>query len=176
MRIPAVLVLAAALAGCGAAERDTANAASPAVLMGEFRAASELAQRVTGDASIERGGLIFGKGVVLYTRVLEPRRGTDTIARDGDSYAAIALGPSTLRVELRRIVEQSVADGSAGLCGDADPSYVALAHDERATSVTVMVFAGDEPPGPNATSSQLCGAFGFVAPDGARTRQGVLLQ
>jgi hypothetical protein len=176
MRFLAVLLLAAAVAGCGAAERDTANAAGPAVLTGEFRAASDAAERITGDVSIERGGLIFGKGVVLYTRVLEPRRGADAIARDGDSYASIALGPSSLRVELRRILEQNLADGAAGLCGDADPSYVALAHDERATSVTVILFAGHEPPGPNATSSRLCGAFGFAAPDGARTRQGVLLQ
>jgi hypothetical protein len=39
-----------------------------------------------------------------------------------------------------------------------------------------MVFAGEEPPGPQATQSRLCAIFTYAAPDGARTREGVVLR
>lgn len=144
--------------------------------MGEFRAVSETARMKTGDVAIERGGLIFARGVTLYTRVLAPRRGADLIARDGDSYAAAVLGPSELQVELRRVNEQVLTGDAQSLCGAEAPAYVALVHDARATSVTLLAFAGEEAPGPDATQSRLCGAYGYAAPDGARTREGVLLR
>jgi hypothetical protein len=86
------------------------------------------------------------------------------------------LGPAELAVELRRVTEQIVSEGARGVCGEVRPAYVALAYDERATAVTLLVFTGDEPPGPNATQSELCATFAYAAPDGARTRQGVLLR
>lgn len=176
MRALFVCMLMALLAGCGEAPDGSANAAEPAVLTGEYRAASDTARQITGDVSIERAGLIFARGVVLYTRVLEPRRGVDVISTSGDSYAAAALGPADLRVELRRVTQQTVPEGREGLCGELAPAYVALAFEERATTVALLVFAGDEPPSPRATQSHLCATFAYAAPDGARTRQGVLLQ
>lgn len=178
MRIFAALAFAAALAACSGeahVPQGEAQAAEPAALMGQYKAASDTARVVTGDVSIERGGLIFDKGVVLYTRVLNPRRGHDRIARDGDSYAAVAVGAADLNVELRRITEQRLVDPAQSLCGSDDPGYIAIVHEPRATSVTLLVFAGDEPPGPDATQSRLCATFAYVAPDGARTRQGVVL-
>ncbi|MBL8536344.1 MAG: hypothetical protein JNM59_02950 [Hyphomonadaceae bacterium] len=65
--------------------------------------------------------------------------------------------------------------GAVGVCGATRPAYVALVHDQRATSLTLLVFSGDEPPGRDATQSHICATFAFVAPDGARTREGVLL-
>ncbi len=66
-------------------------------------------------------------------------------------------------------------DGVVGLCGATRPHYIALAYAPRATSVTMIVFSGDEPPGPDATQSRICATFAYVAPDGARTREGVVL-
>ena len=63
-------------------------------LLGAFKAQSETAHAVTGDVAIERAGLIFDNGVTLYTRELNARRGHDLIKRDGESYAAAAVGPS----------------------------------------------------------------------------------
>ncbi len=176
MRSLLLTLCVAALPACSQAEAPTARASEPVPLLGAFRAASDTARQRTGDVVIERGGLVFAKGIILYTRALDPRRGHDLTARNGDSYAAIAVGPAELNVELRRVSEQALPPGFTGLCGADAPTYAALAHEARATSVTLMVFAGEEPPGPRATQSRLCGAFAYVAPDGARTRQGVLLQ
>jgi hypothetical protein len=169
------LLLAAALAACG--ETQASNAprhAAADVLVGQYNAASNTAREATGAVSIERGGLLFAKGVVLYTRTLNPRSGLERIARDGQSYATIATAPD-LTIELRRVTEQTLTGGAQGLCGDATPGYVALAYGERANMVTVLVFAGDEPPGPNATQSRLCATLAYTAPGGARTSQGVVL-
>lgn len=171
-----VFCLLAVLAACG--ETQAANEpihAETAVLTGQYNAASGTAREATGDVSIERGGLLFAKGVVLYTRTLNPRSGIERIARDGDSYASIITAPSDLTIELRRVTEQALTGNAHGLCGDAQPGYVALAYAERATSVTILVFAGNEPPGPNATQSRLCATLAYTTPGGARTSQGVVL-
>ena len=177
MRFIKVAALIAALAACSdrSAPAPAAEGGEPPALMGRYLAASDTARAITGDVDIERGGLAFASGVVLYTRVLNPRRGGDLIARNGDSYAAATLGPADLIIELRRVTEQAVPAGRVGLCGAERPQYVALAYEPRATSVTLLVFAGDEPPGPEATQSRVCASFAFDAPDGARTRQGVVL-
>ena len=176
MRFWRLVLCVAALSACSQADAPTATAGEPVPLLGAYRAASDTARQRTGDVAIERGGLVFAKGIILYTRALNPRRGYDLTAHNGDTYAAIAVGPGELNVELRRVSEQVLPRGVAGLCGAEAPTYAALAHEARATSVTLMVFTGEEPPGPRATQSRLCGAFAYVAPDGARTRQGVLLQ
>ena len=173
------LIVAAliALAACGEAPAPAgdAQASEPHVLMGRYLAASDTARSITRGVDIQRGGLVFDSGVVLYTRVLQPRRAGELISRGGDSYAAAALGSGNLIVELRRVTEQVTPDGRVGLCGAARPQYVALAYEERATAVTLLVFSGDEPPGPEATHSRLCASYAYAAPDGARTRQGVVL-
>jgi hypothetical protein len=169
------LMLVAALTACGEArslDGEAAAAAAPASLTGQFKAASETARAATGDVGVERAGLIFSHGAALYTRTLDPRRGADLTARDGDSYAAIAVGPSDLQVELRRVIDVTEADG---LCGDDAPTYVALVYETRAAAFTLLVFAGDEAPGPNATQSRLCARYAYTAPHGARTREGVVL-
>lgn len=176
MRALLVTVLLAALAACG----DEGNAADarqpgPATLTGEYAPASATARAATGGVSIERAGMIFERGIVLYTRTLNPRSGIERIARDGDSYATLAVAPADLTIELRRVTEQALSSGAQGLCGVATPAYVALAYAERAQTVTLLVFAGDEPPGPNATQSRLCATLAYAAPDGARTSQGVVL-
>jgi hypothetical protein len=175
MRILLAALLCAASAACGQASEGEAVASVPDVITGEYRAASDTARSLTGNLSLERGGLIFDKGVVLYTRVLMPRQALERVSRDGDSYAAILVSPADVVIDLRRVTEQTLTGGAASLCGDDEPGYVAIAHEERATTVTVLVFAGDEPPGPNATESRLCGAFAYAAPDGARTREGIVL-
>jgi hypothetical protein len=175
MRVFLAALLCAALASCDPPAQDQAEASVPDVLTGEYRAASDTARTLTGNLSLERGGLIFGKGVVLYTRALLPRSASERVARDGDSYAAILVSPADLTIELRRVTEQTLSAGAEGLCGEDEPEYVAIAPDERATALTVLVFTGDQAPGPTASRSRLCGAFRYAAPNGARTREGVVL-
>lgn len=173
-RLAALLFVA--LAACGqtpAAREDAESAYQP--LDGRYEAASDTALHFTGGVAIERAGLMFDKGAILYTRVLEPRRGYDVIARGGDSYAAVAVGPGDLVVELRRVTGQTLREGAPSLCGEERPQYVALAYEPRAASVTMLVFSGEEPPGPRATQSRLCATYGYSAPEGARTRAGVVL-
>jgi hypothetical protein len=175
MRFLIVAALCAVQAACGQAVQGEAQASVPDVLTGEYRAASDTAREFTGNLSLERGGLIFDKGVVLYTRALLPRAATERIARDGDSYAAVLVSAGDLTIDLRRVTEQTLSGAGQSLCGDDEPGYVAIAPEERATSITVLVFSGAEPPGPTATQSRLCAAFRYAAPDGARTREGVVL-
>ncbi len=148
-------------------------------LLGAFKAQSETAHAVTGDVAIERAGLIFDNGVTLYTRELNARRGHDLIKRDGESYAAAAVGPSDLVVELRRVTQQVIAaDAPAihGACETAEPpEYLAVLYEPPAYTITVIVFTGNDAPGPEATDSRVCAIYGFTAPEGARTREGVVL-
>lgn len=175
MRAILITLALAALAACSDDGAANARQPGPATLTGEYVAASAPAREATGAVSIERGGILFEKGVTLYTRTLNPRSGLERIARDGESYANVVVAPSDLTIELRRVTEQSLSGGARGLCGAVQPSYVALAYAERARAVTVLVFAGEEPPGPNATQSRLCATLAYVAPGGARTSQGVVL-
>jgi len=179
MRFHASAALLLVLAACGEA---AAPAPDPLVVAeqvsapaGEYKPSSNTARAITGGLVLQRGGVTFANGVVLYTRTLQPRRGGDLIAKNGDSYAAAVVGPGTLLIELRRVTEQVVPEGAVGLCGAEQPRYVALAYDARATAVTLLVFSSEEPPGPDALSSRVCARFGYAAPEGARTREGVVL-
>jgi hypothetical protein len=177
MRAFLLAALCAALAACGSGPvADTGvELEDSASLIGQYRAASQTARVATGDVSIERGGIIFEKGVVLYTRTVELLNPNERIASDGDSFAAAAIGSSNLIVELRRVTDETLGRYGRSLCGDDAPAYVALAYEEPGSSVTLLVFSGEEPPGPDATQSRLCLTLGFAARDGARTRQGVVL-
>lgn len=180
MRALILSLACAALAACsgesGAASgtAQAATASPSSVLMGQYRANSERA-RAAGDVVVEHAGLVFDGGAVLYTRILNPRRPDERIARDGQSYAVVATDSASTSIELRRVTDQTLANGAPSLCDAETPAYVALVYGERAADMTVLVFAGDEPPGPTATRTRLCGAFAYAARDGARARQGVVL-
>lgn len=173
-----VLAAALLLAACSGppATSETVGAKAAGVLIGDYRAASDTARNITGNVAFERAGIVFDSGVVLYTRVLSPRPAHERMSSQGESYAAAALRPPDVTVELRRVTEEISASRSRRPCGGERTSYVALIYEGRASNVTLLAFAGDQPPGPSATQSRLCAAFAYVAPDGARTRQGVVLQ
>ncbi len=175
MRIVLAAALLAALAGCSEAPSQTAEPASSLMPRGPYNAASASAQQLTGNMRIERAGMLFDSGITLFTRTLDPLRGTDRIARDGDSYAAAAFGPSDLLVELRRVTEETPRSDGGKLCGSAHVEYIAIVYDARATSLTLLAFTGAEPPSPQATQSRICARLGYSAPHGARTREGVVL-
>lgn len=180
MRFAVLSLLLMTLTGCSQAAPDSDAATVPpepprSALAGDYKPASNTARAITGAMLVQRGGVTFENGVVLYTRTLNPRRGGDLIAKNGDSYAAAVVGPGSLTVELRRVTEQVVPSGVIGLCGAEAPQYVALTYDERATMVTMLVFSGSEPPGPEALSSRVCARFGYAAPEGVRTSEGVVL-
>jgi hypothetical protein len=174
MRAVLVTAMLSLLAACGDAQGTDAHF-GPATLTGDYVPASSTAREATGNVAVERGGLLFEKGVVLYTRTLNPRSGFERIARGGEAYTTVAEVPTDLTIELRRVTEQVLSGNGEGLCGDATPGYVALAYGERAQTVTLLVFAGDEPPGPNATQSRLCATLAYTIPGGARSSQGVVL-
>lgn len=180
MRFALAALLFAGLAACGeTASPTSAPAAEPegraSALIGDYKPSSNTARAITGAMVVQRGGVTFANGVILYTRTLNPRRGGDLIAKNGDSYAAAVVGPGSLQVELRRVIEQVTPTGVIGLCGMEQPQYIALTYDERGTTVTMLVFTGEEPPGPQALDSRVCARFGYAAPEGARTREGVVL-
>lgn len=179
MRTALASLLMLALCACSEAASNSEMVVPPeperSVLSGDYKPSSNTARAITGAMVVQRGGVSFNNGVVLYTRTLNPRRGGDLMAKNGDTYAAAVVGPGSLNVELRRVTEQVVPDGVVGLCGAERPQYVALTYDARATVVTVLVFTGDEAPGPDALSSRVCARFGYAAPDGARTSEGIVL-
>lgn len=160
MRALAISLLLLVAACGGEADTGGAQAAEP---MGQYSPVSPTARATTGELSIQRAGLIFENGVVLYTRTLEPRAATERTSRDGMSYLALTTGSSALSVELRRVTEAVVAHESEPLCGGERPSYVALVLDRRGQQLTILVFTGDEPPGPDATQTTLCATLRYTA-------------
>jgi len=141
-----------------------------------FNAASETARNFTGDLMMEGPQLRFAKGATLVTQLLSRREPAEPIAQGGPSFAAAALGPPDIVVEVRRVTAQSLAQGAPSMCPSGGlPTYVALIYGQRSTRVTVMVFNGADAPGQSASKSWLCATYVYTAPDGVRTRQGVLL-
>ncbi|MFT3726610.1 MAG: hypothetical protein QM759_02145 [Terricaulis sp.] len=141
-----------------------------------FKAASETARTFTGDLAIEPDALRFAKGAALATRTLSSRAADQLAARGGDSFATIAVSSGDLQVEVRAIVSQRLSQGAPSLCqNDWMPSYAALVYGQHDMRVTVILFSGVDEPGPNATHTRVCATYAYTAPDGARTRQGVLL-
>ena len=174
-----VFLALALLAACGdvrsAARRESVAKASSEHSLA-FKAVSETARNFTGDLAIEPDALNFAKGAALATHALAPRAADQPASRGGDSFAAIALSSGDLDVEVRAVVSQRLRQGAPSLCqGDWMPSYVALVYGRHDMRVTVILFAGADEPGPDARDSRVCATYGYTAPDGARTRQGVVL-
>lgn len=152
------MLAGALLAACSEARTSgEAQAAAPPELLGQFSAASEAAHAI-GDVGVERAGLIFANGAVLYTRTLEPRSGHDRISRDGASYAALA-GGDVVQVQLRRVVDFSAAEA---LCDGRAPSFVALAQAPRAAGFTMLIFTGEDPPSANAQAISVCARYAYL--------------
>lgn len=176
MRALLVLVVLTALAACGArGARGDAEAAEPTALTGRFNAESDTAISLTGGVAIAHDGMAFDKGAMLATRSIGTRHGWELVSRNGDTYAAAAIGPGEMQIELRRVSSSQALRHAPTLCGDRAPSYVAIAYEAQRSTVTLLVFTGDEEPSPEASDSTLCGVFGYSAPTGARTREGVVL-
>ena len=171
MRALALSLLLLVAACGGEADTGGAHAAEP---LGQYRPVSATAREISGELSIQRAGLIFENGVVLYTRTLEPRASTERTARDGMSYLALVGGSSELSVELRRVTEAVVAHDAAPICADERPSYAALVIDRRTQHLTLLIFAGDQPPGPEATQTTLCATLRYTSANLAP--QGVVLR
>ena len=171
------LLLAAALAACGEtqASNEPRHAAAD-VLVGQYNAASNTAREATGAVSIERGGLLFAKGVVLYTRTLNPRSGLERIARDGDSYAVDRHAPhrshhrtpprhrtGSHRQRPRPLRRHGPRLRRARLRRTRHHGHAACVRRRRTA-------------GPATRRKAACAhASRYAAPDGARTSEGVVL-
>jgi hypothetical protein len=160
---PSLLCMALALAACAPAPPAVQTAAQESASVPRA-AVSANAISVTGGLTIERGGLVFAHGATLYTRLLNPRRPTDAISLGGASYAATAGNSLAAAVEFRRVTHQDIRSGARnreGLCGvGVAPSYVALLEDSRGLSL--LVFTGDAPPGPEATGARICAVYAYA--------------
>lgn len=182
MRALLLPVMLAVLTACGEARNPAASdaeAAEAIPLTGAFYAASETARTITGNVEIAPRALSFEKGMILYTATLAPRGAGDFVDQGGQTYAAAALGASDLSIELRRVTEEVAPNGAGrgpSLCADAPATYITLAYGPRAVGVTLLVFSGSDAPGPNSSNSRLCASYAYAAPEGARTRQGVVLR
>ena len=172
----ALLFFVLTLAACGELRAPAAreqNAEGRALV---FNAASETARNFTGDVTLEGPRLRFAKGAALMTRLVSRREPAEPIVQGGPSFAAAALGPPDIVVEVRSVIGQTLAQGAPSLCpSGGTPTYVALIYGQRSTRVTLMVFNGADAPGQSASKSWLCATYVYTAPDGVRTRQGVLL-
>lgn len=148
--------LALLLAACGPAPIPAAATQAEEAASLAYAAASAASRDATGALTIERGGLVFAHGVTLYTRRLEPRSALDLLAYGGRSFGE-AAGLYADHVELRRVTNQV----GGRICADAAPGYVALLEDGG--RVTLLVFAGDEPPGPQASADHVCAVLQYEA-------------
>jgi hypothetical protein len=170
-----VLILALALGAC---EQAPAVAPHGGSARGGwlYTAASETARSFTGAVNIERNALVFAKGALVRTSTIARRGAAEPISQGGPSFAAAALGPPDTIVELRAIEGLRMAQGAPSLCpNNAQPTYVGLAYSQRGAQVTLLIFSGSEAPGQSAEKTWLCATYVYTAPDGVRTRQGVLL-
>ncbi|MBS0384496.1 MAG: hypothetical protein JSS00_04005 [Proteobacteria bacterium] len=166
------LLVALAIGACSEAPASRNEASRPLV----FNATSETARSFTGNVTLEGARLVFAKGATLTTRPLARREPGEPIAEGGPSFVTAALGSPDTVVELRSVTGQSLAQGAPSLCpAGGAPTFVALIYGQRSTRVTLLVFNGAEPPGQSASKSWLCATYAYTAPDGVRTRQGVLL-
>lgn len=125
---------------------------------------SDSAAGEMGTLEVARDGLQFSypegaRSVAAQTEFLGVVDATTLIAANGQSFAAAAPGPISMRVELRRIV----APAPTALCwGNTPATHVALAHDEPLTALTLIVFSGADAPGPQARVSTLCATYAYA--------------
>ncbi len=173
MRALALSLLLLVAACGGGADSGDAHAAERGP-SGQYRPISATARAAMGELSIQRAGLIFENGVVLYTRTLEPRAATERTSRDGMSYMALVSGAAERSVELRRVTEAVTAQNGEPICVGEQPTYAALVFDRRGQHLTLLVFIGDEPPSPEATQSTLCATLRYTSANLAP--QGVVLR
>jgi hypothetical protein len=154
------------LAACGQPAAPAPETAPPAVettpapvealSTGEMGAMSNTAMSLTGSLTVTPTALNFENGFAAQTQTLALVDATTPIAAGGESFAATAPGPTSLRVEIRRIT----APAPAQLCGGSPAAtYVALASDEPITALTLIVFSGADQPGPQAHDSAVCATF-----------------
>jgi hypothetical protein len=165
MRRAALLALSLALAACSppAAQPVSVAALPEGPPEGSFVAVSTTAMGITGDMTLSPGEIAFAEGQLLATEPAGPIGLTTPVDRSGDSFAKTMVLPMSLAIELRRVTAAASATGATpqALCGDATPTYVALAWDTPVSAVSVAVFSGAQAPGPDATDTVLCGVFAY---------------
>jgi hypothetical protein len=168
MRRLAVVIIAAMLAACTPPAPDEAATLAPVEqeetgFFGPLIAVSNTAMSITGDVMVEPGRIVLAKGITLETEALGARDATNDINARGESYAQMAPGPTSLGVELRRVVNEVVTGDTpngGGLCGaGVTTTYIALVGDTPLTALTLIAFSGAEAPAPEANDSAVCGTF-----------------
>lgn len=168
MRFVVAVLVSLALVGCtqaAAPPADETVADAPALpaLTGEFTAMSNTAISITGDINVQPDVLSFGKGFRIEGGRIDTALGPDTDLSAIGGTIADGSGNRTIQsVELRRIDLIRVAADAPNptLCGGVATTHVILANGTDALSV--LVFSGEDAPGPNAHDTQLCGIFSYA--------------
>ena len=157
--------LAVTLAACAPPAPATESAApAPPALSGSFEAMSNTATAITGNLDVQLDVLSFGKGFRIEGGRIDTALGPDTDLSAGGGTIADGSGNTSVQtVELRRIDLVRVAADAPDphLCGGVAATHVILANGTDALSV--LVFSGEDAPGPNAHDTQLCGIFNYAA-------------
>lgn len=159
-------VLAVTLAACAQPPAATEAAApAPPALTGTFEAMSNTATAITGNVDVQPDVLSFGKGFRIEGGRIDATLGPDTdLSAAGGTIADGSGNTSIQTIELRRIDLVRVAADAPDphLCGGIAVTHVILAN--GADALSVLVFSGEDAPGPNAHDTQLCGIFNYAHP------------
>lgn len=163
-----ICALALLLTACGAADAPPADApateapatpAPQALTTGALGAVSNTAMGITGSLTVAPEALRFEKGFTALTETLAVTDATTRISVSGPSFAETAPGPTSLRVEIRRIITETPSQ----LCGvQTRATYAALASDEPLTALSLILFTGADAPGPDASDSAVCATFSYA--------------
>lgn len=138
---------------------EAAAPVAPALSTGAMGATSTTAMSITGALTVTPAALHFEKGFAAQTEIVGVVDATTLIAANGQSFAATAPGPVSLRIEVRRIAGQAPAQ----LCGaGTTATHVALASDDPLTGLTLIVFSGSDAPGPTAENSAVCATYAYA--------------
>jgi len=132
-------------------------------LTGLFTASSTTAMGITGDLAVTPERITLSRGQQLDTAAAAAISPTTLIGAGQPSFAETYVGPTSLALELRKVTSTTNTEGSTPqpLCGATPVSHVAFASNADQSTVTMLVFSGEEAPGDTATRSQLCGAFTY---------------
>ncbi len=164
MRFAIAILAALTLAACTQPAAPTEAAApAPPALTGAFEAMSNTATAITGNLDVQPDVLSFGKGFRIEGGRIDTALGPDTDLSAIGGTIADGSGNRTIQtVELRRIDLVRVAADAPNptLCGGLAATHVILANGTDALSV--LVFSGEDAPGPSAHDTQLCGIFNYA--------------
>jgi hypothetical protein len=151
---------------------DVVPQEEPAVARTQWRAASDIARRMTGNlrVSIEstRGGPVifaFANGITVRAQPYNMAPADSRSGVGGQSFAAVLGGDPRVNVYLYRVLEENVTRSAAqGLCSEERTRYMAVSEFVDGTGrwvFKIAAFRGTEAPPTNEPG--LCNSYAYIA-------------